>query len=303
MGVALRRSSAAAENIFRLAEEVSGLPLRKLCEEGPLSELTRTNVAQVAVVAASLAAAACLEELVGRRPEIEAVAGHSVGELAAYCWAGALDAETALRLVQRRGELMERDSAALDGTMVAVLNLDAHQLERICAAASASTGMTVEIANLNAPGQVVLSGTRTAVALASELATAEGARRVVPLAVGGPFHSRHMSTAARDFKEAVEQAGFHRPHTPVVLNTTAAATTDIGALRDELSVQITSPVRWEDTLRSLAALGCATFIELGPGQVLTGLVRRTLPGAQAVAAGTPETIASISQQFMRAAIR
>src|SRR5436190_5978452 len=117
MGVALRHASARAEEIFALAEEVSRLPLRRLCEEGPLEELTRTRVAQLAVVTVSLAAAAHLEEVLGGRPTVVAVAGHSVGELAAYCWGGALDIETTLRLVHRRGELMERDSAQVEGTM------------------------------------------------------------------------------------------------------------------------------------------------------------------------------------------
>jgi len=303
MGVALRQASRRADEIFELAEEVSRLPLRRLCEEGPLSELTRTNVAQIAVVAVSLAAAAYLDEILGERPQIAAVAGHSVGELAAYCWAGALDVETTLRLVHRRGELMERDSSRVDGTMVAVLNLGAEELVDICAEASRKTGTSVEVANLNAPGQVVLSGDREAIAAVTELATAAGARRVIPLTVGGPFHSRYMAAAAEEFGNAVEQATFSAPHTPIVLNTTAAATTKLEDLRDELSVQITSPVRWEESVQHLAALSCSTFIELGPGQVLTGLIRRTLPEAQVVAAGTPETIAAVSHLLAGAAAR
>ena len=297
MGTALRRASRAAEDLFQLAEDVTDLPLRKLCEEGPLSELTRTSVAQIGVVVVSLAAAIHLEEMLSRKPEAIAVAGHSVGELAAYCWAGALDAETAIRLVHRRGQLMERDSSQVDGTMVAVLNLDAEALLSVCTQASAQTGSTVQVANLNAPGQVVLSGERTAIAAASELATAAGARRVIQLTVGGPFHSRYMEPAARDFADAIGHADFHQPHTPIVLNTSAAATTDVEALRGELVTQITNPVRWEDSLQALARLGCTTFIELGPGQVLTGLVRRTLPEAGAVSAGTPEEVENIVQQL------
>jgi len=295
MGTTLRQASRAADDLFQLAEAITGLPLRTLCDEGPLSELTRTSIAQIAVVVVSLAAAAHLTEVLGRKPEAPAVAGHSVGELAAYCWAGVLDAETTLRLVHARGQLMERDAAQLDGTMVAVLNLDAEALRRICAEASAKTDAGVEVANLNAPGQVVLSGDRAAIAAASELATTAGARRVIPLTVGGPFHSHYMEPAARNFQDVVARAAFHEPVTPVVLNTTAAATTDVDTLRAELSVQITSPVRWEDTLHTLAKMGCSTFIELGPGQVLTGLIRRTLPDARAVAAGDPAAVASVAE--------
>jgi len=300
MGVALRRTSARAEEIFVLAEEVSRLPLRKLCEEGPIEELTRTRVAQLAVVTVSLAAAAHLEEVLGARPSVVAVAGHSVGELAAYCWGGALELETTLRLVHRRGELMERDSSQIDGTMVAVLNLDAEPLSKLCAEASLRTGTCVEVANLNAPGQVVLSGDREAIAAVTELATAAGARRVIPLTVGGPFHSRYMAAAGADFASVVTNETFSTPHTPVVLNTSGRAVSDPQALAEELAVQITSPVRWEDSVRELQSMGCSTFIELGPGQVLTGLIRRTLPEANAVSAGTPETVASVSQLFTAA---
>jgi [acyl-carrier-protein] S-malonyltransferase len=293
MGTALCKASPAAEQIFQLAEDVTGLPLRKLCEEGPLTELTRTSVAQIAVVAVSLATAAHLEELLGHPPEATGVAGHSVGELAAYCCAGTLDVETTIRLVHQRGQLMERDSAQVDGTMVAVLNLDADRLQAVCADASAQSGSTVQVANHNAPGQVVLSGNRAAIAAASDIATAAGARRVIPLAVGGPFHSRYMDAAARDFRTLVAEVIFRPPHTPIVLNTTAGGTTDIDLLRDELSVQITSPVRWEDSLHTLVGMGCDTFIELGPGQVLTGLVRRTLPEARTYAAGSPEALAAV----------
>jgi len=300
MGTALRQASPAAEQIFLLAERITDLPLRSLCDEGPLEELTRTSVAQVAVVVVSLAAAAHLREVVGGRPEALAVAGHSVGELAAYCWAGVLDEETTIRLVHERGRLMERDSSQVDGTMVAVLNVDATALRGICSEASARTGASVEVANLNAPGQVVLSGERAAIAFASELATAAGARRVIPLNVGGPFHSRYMEAAAHDFRDIVFWAELHQPHTPIVLNSTGEATTDPDALRVELSRQITSPVRWEDSVHTLAKMGCSTFVELGPGQVLAGLVRRTLPEAPTLSAGAPDAIVTAAALFLGA---
>ena len=301
MGTALRSASRPADEVFQLAEDVTGLPLRTLCDEGPLADLTRTSVAQVAVVAVSLAAAAYLEELLGRPPRFGAVAGHSVGELAAYCCAGALDVESTLHLVHRRGQLMERDAEDVDGTMVAVLNLDPARLARICVEAGERTGAGVEVANLNAPGQTVLSGARAAIAVASEMATAAGARRVIPLAVGGPFHSQYMEAAAADFKQAVSDVSFRTPHTPIVLNTTAEPTTDVEALRDELPRQITSPVRWEESIRTLARMGCLTFVELGSGQVLSGLARRILPEGQVVTAGVPDAVVAVADLFTQVA--
>jgi [acyl-carrier-protein] S-malonyltransferase len=290
MGTALRRASRGAEEVFLLAESITDLPLRRLCDEGPLEELTRTSIAQVAVVAVSLAAGTYLRELVGRPPAARAVAGHSVGELAAFWWAGVFDTETTIRLVHQRATLMERDAAQVDGTMVAVLNLDASTLRSVCEQASDMAGGSVEVANLNAPGQVVLSGDRGAIAAAAELATAAGARRVIPLNVGGPFHSRYMAAAARDFRDVVAAADFNAPDTPIVLNTSGEATIDPDRLRQELAEQITSPVRWEESVHALARMGCAAFVELGPGDVLTGLVRRTLPEASGLPAGIPDAI-------------
>jgi [acyl-carrier-protein] S-malonyltransferase len=294
MGVALRQASRRADDLFRLAERVSELPIGDLCANGPLDELTRTNVAQIAVVVTSLAAVAVLEECLGSRPNGTAVAGHSVGELAALCWAGALDEETTLRLVHERGRLMERDSVASDGTMVAVLGLDRVALEAICRDASTATDETVQVANINAPGQIVLSGHRVAIQAASERATAQGARRVVPLNVGGPFHSVYMAPAAGDFRVVVESAAFKTPSTPIVLNTDARPTTDTARLREELPDQITRSVLWEDSLGALRDLGCSIFVELGPGQVLSGLIKRTLPDVKVVAAGTPDAIQNVA---------
>jgi [acyl-carrier-protein] S-malonyltransferase len=295
MGSSLREISSRAEALFLLADRVTGLPISSLCADGPKEALTQTDVAQTAIVVTSLAAAAVLEETLGAPPpSVLAVAGHSVGELTALCWAGALDLETTLRLVCDRGRLMGRDSAASNGTMAAVLGLEEARLDEICREASTAEA-TVQIANVNAPGQIVLSGERRAIEAASKLALAAGARRVLPLAVGGPFHSRYMEAASRDFGTLVRSARFTAPRVPVVLNTSAQPTTDPRAIAEELAVQIVSPVRWEATLHRLAGLGCSTFVELGPGQVLTGLVRRTLPEAQATSAGTAESIAEMAR--------
>lgn len=294
MGDSLRAASERAEQLFRLADEVTGLPIAELCAHGPKEELTQTAVAQTAIVATSLAAAALLEETLGTSPMATAVAGHSVGELAALCWAGALDVPSTLRLVATRGRLMGRDSAAVDGTMAAVLGLDEASLHAVCRDASDASGQ-VQVANLNAPGQVVISGERGAVARASTLATAAGAKRVLPLTVGGPFHSVYMEAAARDFSSLVQSTPFHPPRVPIVLNASAALATDPVALAHELGVQMTSAVRWEQSINTLASLGCTTFVELGAGQVLSGLVRRIVPDARVASAGTAEAIASIAE--------
>lgn len=297
MGVALREASSGADAVFRLADEVSGLPIGDLCARGPQETLTRTDVAQTAIVATSLAAAAALQDFLGDQMPASAVAGHSVGELAAMCSAGALDVETTLRLVFERGRLMLRDSQATDGTMVAVLGLDASELEDVCSVASAHTGATVQVANLNAPGQVVLSGDRAAIGVASELALQAGARRVIPLPVGGPFHSRYMEAAARDFARLAAEAHVRRARVPIVLNTSAEPAIEPDLLRAELWTQIGRPVQWARSVWTLDQLGCQEFLELGPGRVLTGLVRRILPDSNAAAAGTPEGLKEIVSRW------
>jgi len=302
MGVTLRGATAEADRIFRLADEITELPIGELCAHGPLAELTRTHVAQVAVVATSLAAAAVLEQ---RLPGLQGlsgwvgVLGHSVGEITAMCVAGTFDAETALRLVAERGRLMERDSSSCDGAMVAVLGLTAQELAPLCAEASSSSGGIVQVANLNAPGQVVMSGDRAAIAAASALATRAGARRVLPLNVGGPFHSVYMQNAARDFVATAARTPLATPQIPIVLNTTAEPTTDVEALREELSAQISLPVRWEESIHRLSALGCDTFVELGAGQVLSGLVKRIAPGARTIAAGTPDAVDGVVELLVK----
>ena len=293
MGVELRGASKRADDLFRLAEQITQLPIGKLCADGPLQELTRTEVAQTAVVVTSMAAAVVLQEMLGEPIPAVAAAGHSVGELAAMYAAEALSPETTLRLVHQRGTLMQRDSDRCDGTMVAVLGLTASELEPICRVASRE-GSQVEVANLNAPGQVILSGDRAAIVRASDAAKEAGARRVMPLTVGGPFHSVYMTEAAHQFEDVVSAAQILTPRLPIVLNTSAEPTTDPKALRAELSSQITSPVRWEESIHTLSGLGCSVFAELGPGDVLTGMGRRIVPDAQTFAAGTPDALEKLA---------
>jgi [acyl-carrier-protein] S-malonyltransferase len=279
MGTDLQQRSADARRLFGLADEVTGLPIARLCAEGPLERLTETEVAQPAVVTTSLAALAVLREELFHDLDAGAVAGHSVGEFAAYVAAGVLEAEAALRLVQVRARAMAAACANVDGSMSAVIGLDEAALRAACTTASLS-GSSVEVANMNAPGQLVVSGTRDALERIADHARAGGARRVLPLKVGGPFHSMYMRPAADALREALDRTPLRRADIPVVVNANAQATQDPDELRHELAVQVYSAVRWIETLERLAELGCDRFLEVGPGTVLAGLVRRTLPAAR-----------------------
>lgn len=290
MGAALCDSSAAARTVFAAADQVTGLPVTEICRTGSLEQLTQTEFTQISVVATSLAAAAALAEHLGHVPEAVAAAGHSVGELAAMCWAGSLSLEETFLLVAERGRLMARDSAQVDGIMAAVIGLDATALVGVCRRAFEQTGQQVQVANHNAPDQVVISGARVAVEAAGKIAQADGASRVILLNVGGPFHSIFMTEAAREFAGICATATFNEPRCPIILNTTALPETDPVALRNELATQITSPVRWSESLQALVQLGCTHVVEIGPGRVLSGLVRRTAPQLSATSAGTPEAL-------------
>ncbi|MCA1647082.1 MAG: ACP S-malonyltransferase [Chloroflexi bacterium] len=282
MGTDLREHSAHARDLFARADAITGRPVSKLCAEGPLEQLTATDIAQPAVVAASLAALAVLHAKLDLNPV--AVAGHSVGEFAACVAADVLDEEAALQLVHVRAQAMAAACTAVDGTMAAVIGLDEDAVRAACTDAARADSM-VEIANLNAPGQTVVSGARDAILRLGQVALARGARRMLPLNVGGPFHSVYMRPAAAALARALEQTQFRQANVPVVLNASAQASHEPGELRRELEVQVYSPVRWVATLQRLADLGCDRFLEVGPGQVLSGLVRRTLPRARVASFG------------------
>lgn len=282
MGASLWESSPAARRVLETADHVTGMPLTQVCFEGPPDRLTDTAFAQPAVVAVSLAAAAALDErLAARGVQIVPAlcAGHSVGELAAVAFSGAVNLEKGMELVSARGGAMADASAVVDGSMAAVIGLDEYPLVQVCAQASSETGASVQVANLNAPGQIVISGNRRALVRAGELAREAGARRIVNLDVSGPFHSVYMQPAADRFRASLDQTNLSSPSVPVVLNVTAQTSTDPVKLRHELLTQVTSPVRWTDSVRTMWDQSCTVFVELGPGQVLGGLIKRTVKGA------------------------
>lgn len=284
MGDDFRQHSRAAEALFALADRETGLDLSAVVQRGPIERLTQTRYAQPGVVTTSLAALSVL------RSSLEAwgvpgpsfCAGHSVGELAAAAAAGALEPTEAVHLVARRAEHMAALCEKSDGTMAAVLGLDEDSLLDLCERATEATGGLLELANLNAPDQLVVSGHRSAVEWLRREGPSRGARRILPLNVGGPFHSYAMRPAVAAFAMDLEVARIQEPDVPIVLNRTARPTTDPAVIRRELAEQIAAPVRWAESLRVMASAGCRLFLEVGPGQVLAGLVRRTLPEAAVV---------------------
>jgi [acyl-carrier-protein] S-malonyltransferase len=309
MGADFRRLSDAAAGILDTADRLAELPLSVVMAEGPLERLTDTRYAQPAVVATSLAGLAALRERLGldpfsakTEPGTEApvfCAGHSVGELAAVAAAGALDFETTLQLVVRRSRLTAEVCECTEGVMAAVLGLDEPGVQTLCREASAATGRPLQVANLNAVDQLVVSGHQEALSWLQREGPERGARRIVPLNVGGPFHSAYLQPAAQAFAKVLDHVPLRAPEVPVVLNQTARPTRDPEEIRRELAEQIAAPVRWFDSLRVMAEAGCELFLEVGAGQVLSGLVRRTLPEARAISvydeASLEHAVAALSE--------
>jgi [acyl-carrier-protein] S-malonyltransferase len=274
MGKAFCDSSAQARDLFAQAEAVSGLPLGKLCFEGPLDELTRTVNLQPAVVAVDLV---CWQALALAGVAPVAVAGHSLGEYPALVAAGALSVAQCLELVSLRGRLMDREAQANPGAMSAIMGLNPEQVAQLCLDA----GGVVQPANYNTPAQTVITGAAEAVAAAAALAKERGAK-AIPLKVSGAWHSPLMQKAGEEMRQAlaaVEFAPLTRAHAP---NTIGQPTQDAQAAKAELMNQLTSPVRWVQTIEALLAQGVDAFIEAGPKNVLTGLIKKTAPEGVAV---------------------
>ena len=262
----------AARAVFERADEVLGFPLSRLCFEGPEDALNETVNTQPAVFTVSVAALRALEER-GMEPPAY-VAGHSLGEFSALVAADSLVFEDGLRLVRERGRLMQEAGARHPGGMAAVLGLGPEPVEEVCAAVREETGEYVGVANDNCPGQLVISGAFAALEAATEQLRERGARRVVRLAVSIAAHSPLMAEAAAAFQQRLAETEFREPRVPVIGNATAGPLTTPSAIREALGRQLTSPVRWTESLRYLLAQGATRFVEVGPKDVLSGLVRR-----------------------------
>jgi [acyl-carrier-protein] S-malonyltransferase len=274
MGRDLYEAYAVARELYDHADAILGRPLSRLCFDGPAEELSKTTNSQPALYVTSLACLAVAREVAALPDDPAFVAGHSLGEYTALAAAGALGFEDGLRLVEQRGRLTQAAAAATPGSMAAVLGLDEAAAAAVCADAGA------ELCNINSPGQLVIGGTKDAVAKACELAVARGARRAIPLDVGGAFHTSLMQPAVAGMTDAVAAAHIGAPRIPVVANNTAEPMVDPATIAAELTYQLTHPVRWVQCVEYMAAHGVKTFVEIGPGRVLTGLIKRIAPEAQ-----------------------
>jgi len=290
MGKDLAERFPEARDTFQAIDEALAFPLSGLMFAGPEDELTQTHNAQPAILAHSAAVFAVVQ---AAAPAPVAAAGHSLGEYSAYITAGGLTAPDAARLVRKRGELMHQAGTERPGTMAAVLGLATAQVEAACREASRD-GAVATPANLNAPDQTVISGDPAAVRRAGEACKARGAKRVIPLRVSGAFHSPLMAPAASHLRIALDRAPFHDPGFPVIANATAEPVHDAARARRLLIQQLTTPVRWVDCVLKAAVLAGdgARFIEIGPGNVLAGLVKRIVPGASVVSVGTAAEVAT-----------
>jgi [acyl-carrier-protein] S-malonyltransferase len=274
MGKALHDASAAARAVFDEADAVLGLPISRLCFEGPEEELKATANTQPAILTHSIAAWRDLESRFPQRLEGAAfAAGHSLGEYSAGVAAGVLAFADAVRLVRHRGQFMQDAVPRGTGAMAAIVGLSPEEVAAACA--EAADGEVVSPANFNSPEQTVIAGHAAAVARACEACTARGARRAIPLPVSAPFHCSLMTPARERMRPLLEAALFGDPRVPVVTNVDAAPVAQGEALREGLVRQIDSPVRWTETVRLLAREGVDRALEIGPGNVLAGLVRRT----------------------------
>ncbi|WP_405773436.1 ACP S-malonyltransferase [Streptomyces sp. NBC_01538] len=264
------------DKYYEPADSVLGIPLSKLCWEGPTNALKEMPITQPAVLLTSVAA---LDVLTMHNIAPHAVAGHSLGEFTALVAVGVLDWADALRLVRVRGELMARVCSEVPGKMAAVVGLELPAIEDLCGRAAAETGETVEVANENAPAQIVVSGETSAVDRLLALVRSAGADRIVTLEIGGPAHCSLMGGIQAEFASALAEVEFRNPVVPVYSGTTGTPVTSGAHARECLLGQLTGRVRWTAVMSRMAADGFDRFVEVGPGKVLGGLCRRTVPEA------------------------
>lgn len=286
MGKGLYEASTAARRVFQQADEVLGFKLSQLCFEGPADELEDTINAQPAIMTVSMACLAAIREKVEavgqswQPPRF--VAGHSLGEYTALVAAGVLDFGDALRLVRERGRLMKEQGDSRPGGMAAVIGLDRETLAQACEDASTQTGGIVSVANANSPEQFVISGELAALDRAIVLIRERGARTVVPLRISIASHSPLMQQAASKLAEIIDRSPLRDPQVPVVTNLAGQARTSAEHIRAELASQMVAPVEWVGSVREMVANGVDTFVEVGPGQVLSRLIRRISGDVRAI---------------------
>ncbi len=319
MGADAFESSAAARRVFNTFDDALGFSLSSLCFSGPEATLRSTINAQPAIVAVSLAYLAALQEALAPSDSSWSsplspryTAGHSVGECAAFVASGALDLHSAAYLVRERGRLMHEEEEACPGGMAAIIGLDDEILQQICQEVSQREQAQVDagtveedhpgrgavvVANYNAPGQIVLSGEQHALAAATALAKERGAKRVIPLAVSGAFHSPVMAPASSRLAQSIASIELHDASIPIISNITATPLTEARVLRDELSRQIAASVQWTQTITYLNSVGVTLFFEIGPGQALAGMIKRIVKGATILNVGSMTQVEQVAQQI------
>lgn len=291
MGRELAESFACARAVFEEADGAAGFAISKLCFDGSAEELQLTANAQPAILTASVAAAMVLRE---KGLQADYVAGHSLGEYSALVVAGALRLADAVRLVRKRGQYMQEAVPVGQGAMAAILGLEAAALEEVCRAAA--QGEVVSPANLNSPGQVVIAGSASAVARAVELAKARGAKRVLMLNVSAPFHCALMKPAQDRLSVDLDATRVEDPQVPLVNNVDAQVVASASLVREGLKRQVTAPVRWEESMRRLRREGVEMFVEVGPGKVLSGLLRQIDRAAECLRV---EDVATLNEVLAR----
>jgi [acyl-carrier-protein] S-malonyltransferase len=290
MGLDLYVHYTSAREVFDEVDKNLGFSLSRLCFEGPQDELKQTTNVQPALLATSVACLRAAQEVSNNGiPEPMFVAGHDVGTYAALVAAGVLSLADASRLIRERGRLMNEAGQRAGGGMVSMTGLDIEVFKNICFSTQ------VEIAYIDAPDQVTLSGTQENLTKAKRLAQIKGARRIVPLRVNGPFNSILMEPAIERLRNAISEFTFNKPTVPVVANVTAQPLTDLEAIKEELVSQIVRPVQWQHSVENMISRGVTTFFEMGPGEMLTRLIKRISPGAQAFNISNAQTVSEITK--------
>lgn len=292
MGQALAENYAEARKLFEQADDILDFPLSRLCFAGPEEALNDTINTQVAIFVTSLAALTALRSA-GYTVQPRYVAGHSLGEYSAYVAAGVVSFEDGLRLVRERGRLMKKAGELNPGSMAAILKLEDETVAKICRDVTAAGQGTLQVANYNSPGQVVISGHKAAVERGVELALAAKARKAVKLPISIAAHSELMRVVTDEFREAVDKTHLNLPEMPIIANITAEPLTSLEAIRAEMEGQLTASVRWTATVQWLVQHGITQVIEIGPKNVLTGLIRRIDKEVQTHNVGTPAEIEAL----------
>lgn len=284
MGADVAGNYPVAQAVFDQADQILGIPFSQLCFSGPEDELNDTYNTQPALYITSIAILRALNHELGDSAQLPAIiAGHSLGEITALVAAEAIDFENGLHLVRERGRLMRDADQISPGAMAAILGLEVDDLQKICETASEATDQPLVVANDNCPGQIVISGGEKALDHALPLAQEQGARRTVKLPISIAAHSPLMAHSAEEFRQVVENTPIVIPKVPVVGNSTAAIMQNVDQIRDELSGQLMSPVRWTETIQLMLNQGITTFVEFGPRAVLKGLLRRIDRSATGIA--------------------